>query len=146
MQAQVLPCCRFPGGLMEGRTGASLSCRKLSPRSSLSSWPRKLPLGTPPHFGETLQGSFSAVSTPIFVTKYCCYLILQHLSRSIRFAFVCTFFVQCTPPKSVLDFVKFFVKRLQFFVANPAIYAEVESNSIFSADVDENFAIFLEIW
>jgi hypothetical protein len=33
------------------------------------SYPRKLPLGTL-HFGETLEGSFSAVSTPIFATKY----------------------------------------------------------------------------
>ena len=62
---------------------------KPSPYSFRKSSKMKCPLALPvwtPHFRETLEGSFSAVSKPIFTTKYSFCRIFQDLQDSHSFA------------------------------------------------------------
>ena len=64
--------------------------------------------------GRTLQGSFSAVSTPMFAPKYSEIFICSHFSRSLRFIYFCNAHISKFHQKLVLIFPRMTYIEMMF--------------------------------
>ena len=81
---------------------------------------------------QTLEGSFSSVSTPIFATKYSFFSIFQDLQDSLTFA---PLRIQNTR-KNSSNFFEFLLEFLQKIIIFRQIFIEFES------DFDDFFSGF----
>ena len=109
-------CCDMDGGGVLGTSPVMTLCRTSSFTERLSARaPSLKDLGDLyTESGQTLQGSFSAVSKPIFASKYA----LESSRRDLHNAFLCTV-LESNPKKRGKPFsnLNFFVKNRQNFFA-----------------------------